>query len=119
MASGIKGPMDLFFAMGEKATGGDPERQADFIYYMVWILFTAFAVMFVSNLYRAIMYMDIDHGIWAGVGSAITSIQYFSLKGMYEMKKMKKQPIKEDKSLDSVDDMMKTFSEEVKGGKIK
>ncbi len=32
---------------------------------------------------------------------------------------MKKQPIKEDKSLDSVDDMMKTFSEEVKGGKIK
>lgn len=106
----MKGPMDLFFKMGEKVTKGDPERQADFIYYMVWILFTAFFVMFISNAYRLIAYRDIDYAVWTLVGFAICGIQYFSLKGMYDMKQMKKQPLKADKSLESVDDMMSTFN---------
>jgi len=106
----MKGPIDLFFKMGEKATGGDPERQADFIYYMVWILFIAFGTMFVSNLYRLIAYRNIDYLVWTLVGFAICTIQYFSLKGMYDMKQLKKKPIQADKSLESVDDMMDTFN---------
>ena len=112
MNSGMKSPLDFFFKMGEKVTKGDPNRQADFVYYMVWILFSAFAIMFLSNGYRLIVYQDIDYAVWTLVGFAITGIQYFSLKGMYDMKKMRKQTkIKaNDSSLDSVDDMMKEFT---------
>jgi len=106
----MKSPIDLFFKMGEKATRGDPERQADFIYYMVWILFIAFGTMFVSNAYRLIRYQDIDYAVWTLVGFAISIIQYFSLKGMYDMKQMKKRPIEKDKSLESVEDMMDKFN---------
>ena len=105
----MKGPLDLFFKMGEKATKGDPQRQADFIYYMVWILFIAFGTMFVSNLYRLIVYVDIDYLVWALVGFAITVIQYFSLKGMYDMKKMRNQPVKEAGEVESMEEMMKNF----------
>ena len=108
----MKGPLDLFFKMGEKATKGDPERQADFIYYMVWILFIAFGTMFLSNGYRLVVHKDIDYAVWTLVGFAISVIQYFSLKGMYDMKQMKKRPIKADKSLESVKDMMNTFQNE-------
>jgi len=62
-STGMKSPLDLFFKMGEKVTRGDPERQADFIYYMVWILFSAFLIMFASNAYRLIAYQDIDYAV--------------------------------------------------------
>ena len=105
----MKGPMELFFKMGEKATGGDPERQADFIYYMVWILFIAFFWLFIFNAYNLFWLGDLNAATWTLVGFAICVIQYFSLKGMYDLKQMKKQPIKKDKTLDSVEDMMNTF----------
>ena len=105
----MKSPIDLFFKMGEKATRGDPLRQADFIYYMVWILFIAFFTMFASNAYRLIVYRDIDYAVWTLVGFAISCIQYFSLKGMYDMKQMRNRPIKADKDLGSVDNMMQSF----------
>ncbi len=107
----MKGPLNLFFKLGEKVTKGDPDRQADFIYYMVWILFIAFFTMFASNVYRLVVYRDIDFAVWTLVGFAITGIQYFSLKGMYDMKQLKKQTKVKDTSLDSVDDMMATFNE--------
>lgn len=111
MSNGMKSPLDLFFKMGEKVTKGDPERQADFIYYMVWILFTAFFIMFVSNTYRLIVFRDIDYLVWTLVGFAITSIQYFSLKGMYDMKKMRKNITISDEPIENIDDMMKQFKE--------
>jgi len=120
MVAKIKSPIDLFFKMGEKATGGDPEKQADFIYYMVWILFTAFSIMFMSNAYRLIVYRNIDYAVWTLVGFAISTIQYFSLKGMYDMRKMRSESKVSEKStpLESVDDMMSAFSkEELKGRK--
>jgi len=104
----MKGPLDLFFKMGEKVTKGDPERQADFIYYMVWILFTAFFVMFTSNLYNLIFNTSIDYAIWTLIGFAIMCIQYFSLKGMYDMKQMRKRPVKVE-NLESTEDMMDAF----------
>jgi len=115
----MKGPIDLFFKMGEKATGGDPERQADFIYYMVWILFTAFGTMFISNAYRLITTGEIDYAVWTLVGFAICVIQYFSLKGMYDLKQMKKQPAKPDKSLESVDEMMESFDDKIMKREVK
>jgi len=113
MSNGIKSPLSIFFGLGEKVTRGDPERQADFIYYMVWILFIAFAVMFLSNGYRLIVYQDIDYAVWTLVGFAICGIQYFSLKGMYDMRKMRNKPVKATPDLGSVDDMMKSFEREV------
>ena len=114
----MKSPLDLFFKMGEKVTKGDPMRQADFIYYMVWILFSAFAIMFISNVYRLIFVGGIDFAIWALIGFAICTIQYFSLKGMYDIKKMRNRPIKADKNLESVDDMMGTFDKKDERGKF-
>lgn len=107
----MNSPMDLFFKMGEKATRGDPARQADFIYYMVWIIFIAFAWLFFHNAYQLFWNGDLNAATWTLVGFAICVIQYFSLKGMYEMKKMREQSKGkvQDKSLDSVDEMMKSF----------
>lgn len=113
----MKGPLDLFFKMGEKATGGDPEKQADFIYYMVWILFIAFFWLFIHNAYQLFFNRDLNAATWTLVGFAISVIQYFSLQGMHEMRQMRKKPVKLDKSLESVDDMMETFKEDVKGRK--
>lgn len=116
------GPMDMFFKMGEKVTRGDADRQADFIYYMFWILFLAFAIMFLSNAYRLVAYRDIDYAVWTLVGFAVCGIQYFSLKGMYDMRKMKKQAAGKpvvDSSLDSVDDMMSTFHNKQVKGRLK
>ena len=115
----MAGPMDLFFKMGEKATGGDPERQADFIYYMVWILFTAFLWLFLYNAYDLFVNKNLNAATWTLVGFAICGIQYFSLKGMYDLKQMKKKPVKADKEVGSVDEMMATFKKDVQGGKKK
>jgi len=108
----MTGPLDMFFKVGEKVTKGDPNRQADFVYYMVWIIFTAFFIMFVSNAYRLFFTGDIDYAVWTLVGFAVCGIQYFSLKGMYDLKKMKKEAkIKQkDTEIDSVDEMMKQFN---------
>jgi len=116
------GPMDMFFKMGEKVTRGDVNRQADFIYYMVWIIFIAFTIMFVTNGYRLIVHRDINYAVWTLVGFAVCGIQYFSLKGLYEMKKMKKQAAGKpvvDTSLESVDDMMATFNNKDVKGRLK
>lgn len=103
-------PIDLFFKMGDKATRGDPNRQQDFMYYMLWILFLAFAAMFIANLVQFIKYLNVDDLIWAVIGFAIASLQYFNLKQMYELKKIRDKPKPEDKLM-SPDDMLKLFKE--------
>jgi len=117
----MSSPLDIFFKMGEKVTRGDPNRQADFIYYMVWILFTAFVFMFWSNLYTLIITGDIHYLTWVLTGFAITGIQYFTLKGMYDMRILRKKAkiTTSEAGLDSVDDMMETFNKDKKeeGGK--
>lgn len=105
--------------MGEKVTRGDPNRQADFIYYMVWILFTAFSIMFLSNAYRLVTTGEIDYAIWTLVGFAVMGIQYFSLKGMYDMRQMRKSTTIKASPLDSVDEMMKEFDNEENSSAVK
>lgn len=110
----MQGPLDFFFKLGEKVTKGDPARQADFVYYMVWILFTAFLWLFFFNAYDLFWNGNLNAATWTLVGFAISGIQYFSLKGMYDMKQMRKQasiPAKES-PLESVDEMMKEFGDD-------
>ena len=108
----MPGATDIFFKMGDWATKGDPQRQADFTYYMLWILFSAFLSMFLLNTYRLITTWDPSFAIWAAIGFAITSLQYFNLKQMYEMRKLRrnKTPQKEEK-IEGVDEMLKAFSD--------
>jgi len=110
----MSSPLDAFFKLGEKVTKGDPNRQADFIYYMVWILFSAFVFMFITNVIKFAITKDISYVTWILTGFAITGIQYFTLKGMYDMKRLRLKPTitKEESGLDSVDDMMKTFDKD-------
>lgn len=106
----MKNPLDIFFKLGEKVTRGDPDRQADFIYYMVWIIFIAFLIMFVTNAYNLFAYRDINYATWTLVGFAVCGIQYFSLKGMYDMKKMKKKLVTKDEPIEDMDEMLKQFN---------
>jgi len=110
----MKSPLNLFFKMGEKATGGDPDKQQDFIYYMLWILFLAFVWLFAINAYKLFFLGDLDAVTWTLVGFAISSIQYFSLKGMYDAKQMRKKikVTKEEVNIGTVEDMMKGFDNE-------
>lgn len=103
-------PIGWFFKLGEKVTKGDPERQQDFTYYMLWILFSAFAMMFVTNLIRVIN-GDWYSLIWMLVGFAIMSLQFFSLKAMYDMKQLRKNPQPEEK-VESIKEMLNSFSGE-------
>ena len=99
---------DFFFKLGDKVTGGDPQRQADFTYYMLWILFLAFLSMFCLNTYRLITTLDPSFAIWAAIGFAITSLQFFSLKQMYELRKLRRVS-QEPEVVESFDEMMKGF----------
>jgi len=108
----MKSPLDIFFKLGEKVTKGDPDRQADFVYYMVWILFIAFFWLFAYNAYDLFVNKNLSAATWTLVGFAICGIQYFSLKGMYDQKKMKQKAFikAEEAEVESVDEMMKEFT---------
>ncbi len=112
----MKSPIDYFFKMGEKVTKGDPHRQADFIYYMVWILFTAFLWMFAYNSYDLFVNKNLNSITWTLVGFAICSIQYFTLKGMYDQKQMrlKAQVSAEEVNVGTVENMMDGFDNDLK-----
>lgn len=107
----MAGAEQIFFKLGDYATKGDPQRQADFTYYMLWILFFAFASMFIHNMYMLFITWDFNFAIWAAIGFAIMSLQYFNLKQMYELRKLKKKskPIEEEK-VESVEEMMAGFN---------
>lgn len=109
----MNSPIDLFFKMGDKATGGDPMRQQDFTYYMLWILFLAFFSMFILNMYQFITYRNGDDLVWAVIGFAIMSLQYFNLKQLYEVRKIRHNKPKE-LPIESPKEMLDYFTE--KGG---
>lgn len=116
----MNNPLEMFFKLGEKVTKGDPNRQADFIYYMVWILFIAFMWLFLYNAYALFFLGDLNAATWTLVGFAICGIQYFSLKGLYDAKQMRKRSEVGSKevNIESVKEMMSGFDDnEEKGGK--
>lgn len=109
-------PLAMFFKMGEKATGGDPNKQADFIYYMVWVLFIAFFWLFANNAYQLFFHKNLNAATWTLVGFAICGIQYFSLKGMYDQKKMRERLVikQEEINVESMEEMLKGFTDKKK-----
>jgi hypothetical protein len=106
-----KSPLDIFFGLGDKATGGDPKRKADFDYYMLWIIFFAFVTVFVSNLYSFIKTLNLASLGWAVVVFGVLWFQYYTLKSVREgrvlMKKMDYVKVSDKK--ESVKDMIKGF----------
>ncbi len=120
-----KNPLSIFFKLGDKVTGGDPKRKADFDYYMMWIMFTAFSFILLSNfinfagLVRIDFWSSLKYLGWSLVMLAILWFQYFSLKMIYQSRKMMKDnPIKVEKIPeikefveDSVEDMMNQFED--------
>jgi len=111
----MKSPLDIFFKLGNKLT---PQAQQDFMYCMLWILFLSFVSMFGLNLYKFITTIDFSFLVWAGIGFAISSLQFFNLKNMHLMRKarkeMPKQKPEEEHKVEDVDEMLKGFG---KGGK--
>lgn len=107
----MKSPIDFFFKMGEWATKGDPMRQQDFSYYMLWILFLAFVGLMITNIYRFVTTFNSMNLIWALVGFAISSLQYFNLKSFYQMRKARKdlKVIQATDDIEEVDEMLKGF----------
>lgn len=110
----MKSPIDLFFSLGNKVTRGDPRRQQDFTYYMLWILFLAFFWLFLHNAYQLFFLKNLNAVTWTLVGFAVMGLQFFSLKGLYDMRQLRKNP-KPPEPIESVEEMMKSFNKE-KGG---
>lgn len=106
-------PLSWFFKLGDWATKGDPVRLANFQYYMFWLLFLAFFGIFIINLYRFIITVDINHLFWALFGFAIASLQYFNLKNFYQMRKARQgMPMvkpEDEHKIEDVKDMLKGF----------
>lgn len=107
-------PLSWFFKLGDYVTKGDPIRQQDFTYYMIWILFIAFLGIFLTNLYRFIVTLDISFLFWALFGFAICSLQYFNLKSFYQMRKARKEmpevKPEDEHKIEDVNEMLKSFS---------
>jgi len=114
-----KNVIDIFFRLGKWATRGDPLKEQDFMYYMLWILFLAFFSMFLLNVYRFFTTWDVGFLIWAMVGFAICSLQYFNLKNFYTMRKARKEmgnqkstTMEEEHKIEDVDEMLGDFKKE-------
>ena len=111
-------PLEMFFALGDKVTKGDPQRKADFDYYMLWIIFLAFFGIFAGNLKNFIVTQQFQFLGWAFFGLAIMWFQYFNLKTTWQIRKIqknqpknleeKKKEEKEEK-IESVEEMLKEF----------
>ncbi len=111
----MKSPLDMFFKLGEKITKGDPIRQQDFTYYMLWILFLAFFGLFITNIVNFIRYLNPQSLVWGLVGFAIMSLQFFNLKNFYDMRKARKNSKvlmkpEEEHKVEDVGEMLKGFS---------
>ena len=112
-------PFELFFSLGNKITGGDPKRLADWNYYMMWIMFLAFSMIMISNLYNFFFVsQDFSALGWALVMFAILWFQYQGLTQTYHIRKMlkgqkPKEPEKELKA-ESIDEMLEGFKEDAK-----
>lgn len=112
----MKSPIDFFFKLGDWATGGDPLKIQDFSYYMLWILFLAFTAMFGLNIYMFFTTWNSMNLIWALVGFAIASLQYFNLKNFHQMRKLRKEmgnqqlKVEDEHKVEDVDTMLKGFS---------
>lgn len=110
-----KSPLSMFFALGDKVTGGDPKRKMDFDYYMMWIIFLAFFGVFTGNL-RSFFTQGYQWQYigWSLFAIAIMWFQYFNLMNIWKMRNYQKEnalkveQVMEDR-IETVDEMMAGF----------
>jgi len=108
----MKSPLDTFFKLGDKVTGGDPKKMMDWNYYMLWVIFIAFFGVFLGNFWEFIQFQKVANLGWAIFGLAIMWFQYGNLKQTYGMRKLlKKQKNEPQKTLkvESFEEMMEEF----------
>jgi predicted membrane protein len=114
------GALDVFFNLGNKATGGDPVRKALFDYVLYWIVFASFAFIALNDFYAFFFKSaGLNSLFWGIILCIFCWFNYFALsafRSMYEnMKKIKgvnelTKKVEEDK-LESVDEMLNTFKD--------
>jgi len=102
-----KSPIDAFFSLGDKVTGGDPVRKASFDYYLMWIIFLGFLLILYMNLDAFFRYWDFKALGWALVIGAILWFQYGSMKMARMAHKMMQEQAKQNSNTDynKVDDV--------------
>ena len=108
--------MEMFFAMGDKVTKGNPKRKMDFDYYLMIIIMVAFVFMCGSNLLNFIKFQSWTSVSWILIGAAMIWFQYWNLKQFYHMREMMKKQVdnpqpKQEMKIESVEDMMKEFKD--------
>ena len=103
----MKNPLDIFFSLGDKVTGGDPKRKADFDYYLYWMMFLAFVSVGIGNFISFTKSGQVQYLGWSLVMVAILWFQYNGLVQMYQFRKMIN--TKTDIKLESEQDMMEGF----------
>jgi len=115
----VVSPVELFFKLGDKVTGGDPIRKASFDYYLMIIIFLAFLFIFAGNMINFLKSYQIQYLGWAGFAIAISWFQYFNLQAMYRMRKYQRElPKKQEEAkeqIETVNEMLDEFSDN-KGG---
>lgn len=118
-----KSAMSMFFKVGDKITGGDPKKKADFDYYLLWSMFLAFFSIMITQIITGIKLIGIDE-LWSAIKSfawalvmfAIVWFQYGALKNTWQNRtRIKNLPnIKDLKSIPLEEDSLKEMEAEFK-----
>ena len=114
--------LDKFFALGDKATGGNPIKKATFDYYLLWTIFIAFLTVGIGNALEFWKTGKMAYIGWAVVMLCILYFQYFTLKQARSTLKMmndlqislkdnKKPEALPKESIESTDKMMEEFGD--------
>lgn len=86
----MAGLMDVFFALGEKVTGGNPKKKADYDYYLMWVIFLAFFSVFLGNFIDFLKMQKLASLGWSLFAIAIMWFQYHALGQMRKARKLMK-----------------------------
>lgn len=103
-------PIDMFFAIGDKVTGGNPKRKADFDYYLMWVIFLAFFSVFLGNFINFIQYQNLASLGWSLFAIAIMWFQYHNLGQMRKARKLLKSGKQMQMKIESKEEMMEEFA---------
>lgn len=119
----MKSPIESFFNLGNKVTGGNPVRKAQFDYYLYWILALAFFTMMVNNfrMFYLSGFTQFNYLAWGLVMGVITWFNYHALtafrNGYVTLKKINQKSFEskgkdeknEELEIESFDEMLNEF----------
>jgi NADH:ubiquinone oxidoreductase subunit 3 (subunit A) len=103
-------PISWFFSMGDRVAK-DIKRKADWDFYLLIIMFIAFATILFDNLYLFYLNQRFYNLGWSFVMLAILYFQYFGLKAAYEFRKALRSEPKEI-IIESKDEMLDAFKKD-------